>query len=354
VTQTHRIDEALQERLACGLLNYWYPVLPSWAVTTRPAGITRLGQNVVVWRAPDGEVHALEDRCPHRGARLSMGWNLGDRIACWYHGVQVTAEGVVAEVPAVERCPMVGEKLVKRYPTREIQGAVFLYFGDELNEMPVPLEVPEQLSNSDVYEAILCVAKWKCNYRLAIDNVMDPMHGTYLHADSHSMACGDKQAQMGSRTTDTGFIFEKKQQRGVNFDWVEWGESGAMWMRLEIPYGKSAGPGGDFGIIGMVCPVDAAHTMAFFWRYRRVTGWQRDLWRFMYRTKLEKLHWEVLEQDRRILENLAPNSTQHEFLYQHDVGLGRARRILEHKARLQLEAVAAHKPGAGPMNSASA
>ncbi|MFR3706963.1 MAG: Rieske 2Fe-2S domain-containing protein [Enterobacter hormaechei] len=43
-------------------------------------GITRLGEQIVVWRNKDGQVQALEDRCPHRGARLSMGWNLGTAL----------------------------------------------------------------------------------------------------------------------------------------------------------------------------------------------------------------------------------------------------------------------------------
>ena len=73
---------AAEERLNKGLLDYWYPVLPSWGLHGTPVGITRLSQNIVLWRGPSGAVHACEDRCPHRGARLSLGWNLGDRVAC--------------------------------------------------------------------------------------------------------------------------------------------------------------------------------------------------------------------------------------------------------------------------------
>ncbi len=79
----------VQNYLDKGLRGLWYPVLASWEVQSAPVGITRLGEQIVVWRNNDGQVQALEDRCPHRGARLSMGWNLGDRIACWYHGVEV-------------------------------------------------------------------------------------------------------------------------------------------------------------------------------------------------------------------------------------------------------------------------
>ena len=49
------------------------------------------------------------------------------------------------------------------------------------------------------------------------------------------------------RKTETGLVFEKTGQLGINFDWVEWGESGAHWMRLSIPYQKKFGPGGAWG-----------------------------------------------------------------------------------------------------------
>jgi len=44
----------------------------------------------------------------------------------------------------------------------------------------------------------------------------------------------------------------------------------------------------------------------------------------------------VLEQDRIILENLAPDARHHENLYQHDVGLSRLRRVMLKMARAQL------------------
>ena len=65
-------------------------------------------------------------------------------------------------------------------------------------------------------------------HQYALENVMDPMHGTYLHSSSHSMAEGDRKADMVLQPTKTGFIFEKKGQSGVNFDWLELGNSGAL------------------------------------------------------------------------------------------------------------------------------
>jgi phenylpropionate dioxygenase-like ring-hydroxylating dioxygenase large terminal subunit len=329
---------SVEQLLDTGLRNLWYPVLPAWRLRDAPLGITRLGENLVLWRDGQGGIQALEDRCPHRGARLSLGWNLGERIACWYHGVEVRGDGVVAAVPAVQSSPLAGRCAVRRYPARELHGALFVYFGDALHPDPPALELPEQLT-SEEWSHFLCTAAWKCNYRYAIENVMDPMHGTYLHAQSHSMAEGDKTAEFRIRKTASGLVFEKTSQQGLNFDWVEWGESGAHWMRLSIPYQKKTGPGGPFFIIGFATPIDARHTQVFFFRCRKVQGWQRDLWRFMYRNRLEGLHWAVLEQDHELLENMAPEARSREFLYQHDVGMARVRRMLEMQAREQVRAL---------------
>jgi len=346
-------DERIEALLDFGLRNYWYPVLPSYRVTEAPIGITRLSDNIVLWRDRAGKVHALEDRCPHRGARLSRGWNLGEKLACWYHGVEVNGEGRVMTVPAVKGCKLEGQNAVKRYHVTEAKGGIFLWFGDAAHPDPAPLVLPEELTSPE-YDALLCTAKWDCNYRYAIDNVMDPMHGTYLHAQSHSMAEGDKQAEMHVRKTNTGLVFEKVGQRDVNFDWVEWGETGAMWMRLTIPYRKQYGPGGSFGIAGFATPIDRERVQVFFWRARKVQGWQRDVWRFLYKNRLEGLHWAVLEQDRLVLEDMAPQARAREFLYQHDVGLSHVRRILRKRAEEQLTALDAFHAALAGATRASA
>ncbi|MEX2453091.1 MAG: aromatic ring-hydroxylating dioxygenase subunit alpha [Rhodospirillaceae bacterium] len=340
--------KSVRERVALGPLNRWWPVAASWMVADKPVGLKRLGQNIVVWRNKEGGVRAIEDRCPHRGARLSMGWNLGDRIACWYHGVEVDGDGVVRDVPAVAECPMVGEKMIRSYPCFEHLGGIFVWFGDERHREPGTFDMPTEFV-SDEWSSMLCTAHWKCNWVYAVDNVMDPMHGAYLHAISHSMAEGDREAKMQVEKTDTGFIFGKSDQRDVNFDWIEWGDTGAFWLRVSpLPYRKTAGPGGHFGIIGFVTPIDEDNCRVFFWRTRKVQGWQRDTWRFMYRQKLETLHWDVLEQDRAILEGMEPDAREHEFLYQHDTGLARVRRILEKEAEAQLRALSGAQGESAP------
>jgi ferredoxin-NADP reductase/nitrite reductase/ring-hydroxylating ferredoxin subunit len=45
-----------------------------------------LGREFAVWRADDGYVNVWENRCLHRGVRLSIGINDGRELKCQYHG----------------------------------------------------------------------------------------------------------------------------------------------------------------------------------------------------------------------------------------------------------------------------
>jgi hypothetical protein len=146
---------------------------------------------------------------------------------------------------------------------------------------------------------------------------------------------GETSARFRIRETDRGFFFEKTDQRGVNFDWVEFCRGSMDYVDLEIPYGPTAGPGGVFGIVGMATPIDAENSAIFHWRTRRVEGWEREVWRFLYRTQLEARHRAVLEQDRAVLEALAPDADTDEHLYQHDLGVSRIRRMYRQDAAKQ-------------------
>ncbi len=325
---------------ATGLRNQWHPVVPSHFVA--PGGmrrVTALGEHWLLFRRADGTPHMLADRCPHRGARLSLGRHLGDRISCWYHGVEVDGTGTVTSVPGLPGCTLEGKQLVPSPPVREIGGAILAYFGDAQHPEPCELTLPEPLTDPGT-DAFLCYAEWNVPWRYGMENLLDPMHGQFLHHESHTMGDGDTTAKFRIRETERGYFFEKTDQRGVNFDWVELCRTGVDWVDLSIPYPPSAGPGGPFGIVGMVCPIDAERSGVFFWRYRRVTGWQRDTWRFLYRTLIEERHWHVLEQDRTMLEALPHDADQAENLYQHDLGVVRLRRLYRAEAERQAAALA--------------
>lgn len=64
----------------------WHPVATEHDVSTRSLFRGKLfGHEVVVWRADDGFVNVWENRCLHRGVRLSIGSNHGGELVCRYH-----------------------------------------------------------------------------------------------------------------------------------------------------------------------------------------------------------------------------------------------------------------------------
>jgi phenylpropionate dioxygenase-like ring-hydroxylating dioxygenase large terminal subunit len=330
-----RIDDLVNR----GLLDQWYAVAKSVQIKPgKPHAAKALGRNLVLWRDTGGRLKCLEDYCPHRGARLSRGEIAGDHVSCRYHGVTLDGTGTIVRVPAMPGCALEGRRAAESFPVAESNDAVFVYFGGHGRREPLPLALPEEFTSPE-WTSILCVSSWACNYRYTLDNLVDPMHGSYLHANSFTLAFGAKQDQMRIERTGTGFTIMRVEQQGKNFDWTEMvTETAAPYCRLDIPYPDAAGPGGPFRIIGFTTPVNEHNCLVFFWRLRKACGLAREIWRFMYRARLEARHWHVLEQDREMLVNMPPDARKREMLYQHDVGVARIRQALVNKAKAQIAA----------------
>ena len=65
----------------------WHPVASEHDVPYRHVHHGQLlGRELAVWRADDDYVNVWENRCLHRGVRLSIGSNDGSELRCQYHG----------------------------------------------------------------------------------------------------------------------------------------------------------------------------------------------------------------------------------------------------------------------------
>ena len=65
----------------------WYPIAAAHDLPFRHVFHGQLlGREFAVWRADDGFVNIWENRCLHRGVRLSIGINDGRELRCQYHG----------------------------------------------------------------------------------------------------------------------------------------------------------------------------------------------------------------------------------------------------------------------------
>jgi len=107
-------------------------------MTARPIGLSRDlpksrvmradvdGVDVAVWRDRDGGVHAWNNRCPHRGMRLSHGFVRGDQLACLYHGWQYGKTGHCAYIPAHPELEPPETIQIQAYSAAERDGVIWV------------------------------------------------------------------------------------------------------------------------------------------------------------------------------------------------------------------------------------
>jgi len=136
------------------------------------------GVRVVLYRKPDGGMVALEDRCPHRQAALSLGRKEGDSLRCMYHGMKFRSDGICEEIPGQDTIPE--KACVRAFPVVEKDNWIWVWMGDPAKADPNlicfsvgPGEKGWNLKTSEMHV--------ETNYRWEIENLADLSHLTWVH-----------------------------------------------------------------------------------------------------------------------------------------------------------------------------
>lgn len=128
-------------------LQGWYPVALSRDIAAGTSAGTRvLGEEFVVWRDSKGAVHAWEDRCPHRGMKMSFGFVRGDHIACLYHGWQYDTAGQCRHIPAHPDLEVPQTIKIPRFATVEAGGMIWGCFNGENSDAPPAPDLPAEVT----------------------------------------------------------------------------------------------------------------------------------------------------------------------------------------------------------------
>ena len=161
--------------------NQWYAVLESREVPRGKAiGVTRLGEKLVFWRDPLGDLTCFVDLCPHRGAALSLGRVAGDCLECPFHGFRYDQTGACRLIPANGRsAPTPKSNRVKTYTTRDAHGFVWMWWGEPREALP-PVPFFKDLDDSFSYSTLR--DHWPVHYSRAIENQLDVVHLPFIHA----------------------------------------------------------------------------------------------------------------------------------------------------------------------------
>ena len=164
------------------LRNAWY--VAAWADDLKDGQLLPrifMHEPVVLYRKPDGSVAALEDRCPHRFAPLSMGKVIRDDVVqCPYHGLEFNSTGACVHNPhGTKHIPSCAR--VRSYPTIEKHKAIWIWMGDKPAD---PSKVPDfsVLDNvPEMHATKRDSITINANYELIVDNLLDLSHTSYLH-----------------------------------------------------------------------------------------------------------------------------------------------------------------------------
>jgi len=186
--------------------NAWY--VAAWTpdlADASPLAITVLGERIVLWRA-EGRLHALEDRCVHRLAPLSLGRCEGARLRCMYHGLLFDTEGRVAEIPGQDLIPATAR--VRSYPVVDRHSWAWVWMGDPA--LADPRLIPPAVGFDDPDWVLgRGYLDYAAEARLINDNLLDFSHLSFVHANS--FGAGPQFAASQPRITplDRGVRFER-------------------------------------------------------------------------------------------------------------------------------------------------
>lgn len=164
------------------LMNCWY--VAAWdheLIDGVKLARTILEKPVVIFRGESGRYIALEDRCCHRGAPLSMGRIEGDCIRCMYHGMKYDENGICIEIPGQDRIPKTMK--VRRYPVEERNHLVWIWMGDPALADP-DLIVDYEPLGDPAWRGLPAYLHYDANWLLIVDNLSDFAHLAFVHTNT--------------------------------------------------------------------------------------------------------------------------------------------------------------------------
>ena len=156
----------------------WHPVAEAGQLRDGgPVGASLLGQDLALWRSSDGALHAWDDRCPHRGTRLSIGTVAGDTLTCAYHGWRFATDGHCIHVPSQPEVKA-PDACVRSFSVEERYGLIWTCVGrPACAVLPFPEYADPHLRK------VLCGPyDVDASGPRVVENFLDMAHFAYVHA----------------------------------------------------------------------------------------------------------------------------------------------------------------------------
>ena len=288
------------------LEDYWYIACRSPELADRPLARQILGRPLVLFRGPDGQPAALEDRCLHRGAPLSGGVVERGCVACPYHGWRYGPGGEVVEIPAMAAAAPEGMK-VSACHVVEQDGFVWVFPGAGVPAGP-PRRLP--LLGEPGWHSFTLVTPFQTSVEACLENFLDCPHATTVHRSWFRTPTA-KVIRTVVRTRDDGAEAEYfDEPREKSLVWTLLAPSSEHQMRHTDRFIAPATSEVDYQftnqarylITSNCTPVDDRQTLV----YTVITfrfGWLTPLIRLVF----EPLARQIIRQDQEMLDRVEAN-----------------------------------------------
>ena len=144
----------------------------------KPLKVTLRNYPIVLFRDRSGTPVALEDRCAHRNAPLSLGRVCNGRLRCAYHGWEYDSDGRVTHVPALPAdaaCPSVR---VPKFRALEQDGFIWIAPGSA-----APGNSPPRFAhfNESGWSSFVMKTRFRGTVEACLENFLDCPHATFVH-----------------------------------------------------------------------------------------------------------------------------------------------------------------------------
>jgi phenylpropionate dioxygenase-like ring-hydroxylating dioxygenase large terminal subunit len=159
-------------------LRWWLPVAATTdTAADRPLRVTVLGDALVLWH--DGrEARAFTDRCPHRGARLSMGRVHAGLLECPYHGWRFAGDGQCRAVPALPGFEPPPGHRATAWALRQAHGLWWVAAADAAAEAP---HTPPLLTDLPARRVLCGPYDVATSAPRVVENFLDTAHFGLVH-----------------------------------------------------------------------------------------------------------------------------------------------------------------------------
>lgn len=215
---------------------YWLPVLPSVELAKpggRPLRVRLLGEDLLVYRAPNGNVALVGERCPHRQASLYFARNEEGGLRCVYHGWKYGEDGKCIDAPNVNNSERVTCSVrVDSYPCVERNGVIWTFMGDPATKPELPDLEWNLLPKAQTY---ITIKYQKSNWLQTLEGDIDSSHAGFLHGTNEAAkAADDKWFGMAG----SGWLYQNLDKRPTH-EVVQTDYGMVLGARRNTPDGKS-------------------------------------------------------------------------------------------------------------------